>query len=421
MDVPAPSDPADVPNPGSPAAPALPGSRWRQEPRAAARGAGDRVVRSHAQTRLTVRMALVFIVAAAVAAVAGEGRWLALHLLLAGGLVLAISGVSLMLAVTWSAAPAPADRWAWAQRLLVAVGAAGVAAGRHWELGSGVIAAAGLAYVVGIVLLAVLLVTTVRAGVERRFDPAVGAYVVALAAGLAGVAVGLHMALDAPTLALRHAHVTLNLLGLVGLVVGGTLPYFAATVGRSRMARHASARRLVATVVVLAGGLVASTTGFLTELAGLAAAGLVVYATGVVAAMSDMPRPTRRTLRWAGPRLLGLWAGAGWWATALVALALGAGDGPGVTMAGRWTTVVVVAGYLQILWGSLAYLLPVLRGGGHERLGAGFTTTRSWLGLAAANAAGVALVLDAGTVASIVLVVWGIDTAARLGLVLRRA
>jgi hypothetical protein len=137
----------------------------------------------------------------------------------------------------------------------------------------------------------------------------------------------------------------------------------------------------------------------------------------VLAVVSAMPRPTSRQLRWAGPRLLGLWAGVLWWAGALVALAVDL-DGAGLPLSGRWVTVLVVAGYLQILWGSLAYLVPMLRGGGHERLGAGFATTRSWLGLAAANAAGVALALEAGPLATAALVTWGVDTAVRLALVL---
>lgn len=61
------------------------------------------------------------------------------------------------------------------------------------------IGAAGVAFVAGLVLLAALVVVTVRQGVERRFAVAVGAYV-------------------------------------AGLVVAGTLPFFAATAGRTRMA-----------------------------------------------------------------------------------------------------------------------------------------------------------------------------------------
>src|SRR3546814_14742063 len=62
-----------------------------------------------------------------------------------------------------------------------------------------------------------------------------------------------------------------------------------------------------------------------------------------------------------------------------------------ILLGGRWLLVLVVAGYGQILWGSLAYVVPMLRGGGHERLGEGFAVTRSWLGLGAAHAAGIAL------------------------------
>ena len=81
--------------------------------------------------------------------------------------------------------------------------------------------------------------------------------------------------------------------------------------------------------------------------------------------------------------------------------------------------MLVIAGYGQILWGSVAYLLPMLRGGGHERLAEGFATTRSWLGLAAANAAGLSA---AGSlpmpVTAAAVGVWVLDSgwrAARVG------
>src|SRR5690606_21172061 len=97
------------------------------------RGAAGRVRDAHRQAGSTLRLAVACIAAAAAAAVLGAGRWLTLHLLLAGGVVLAISAVSLMLTVTWSAAPAPADRWATFQRRCVAVGAVGVGLGREVE------------------------------------------------------------------------------------------------------------------------------------------------------------------------------------------------------------------------------------------------------------------------------------------------
>ncbi|HVJ98160.1 MAG TPA: hypothetical protein VNC41_15120, partial [Acidimicrobiia bacterium] len=140
------------------------------------------------------------------------------------------------------------------------------------------------------------------------------------------------------------------------------------------------------------------------------------YATGVLATLAFVPRPTRRQLRWAGPRLIALWAGCGWWAFAVGALAVSVSTGRAFD-AGPWLVVLVVAGYAQILWGALAYLLPVLRGGGHEHLAAGFATTRSWLGLGTVNLAGVALALDAPIVAGSAVAVWAVDAAMRVALV----
>ena len=67
------------------------GARARTAARSATRSGrdrpdpADRVRRSHAQTRTTIRFALAFFAAAALAAVWDHGRWLPLHLFLAGG------------------------------------------------------------------------------------------------------------------------------------------------------------------------------------------------------------------------------------------------------------------------------------------------------------------------------------------------
>jgi nitrite reductase (NO-forming) len=370
-----------------------------------------------------LRFAIALIAAAALAWATADGSWLPLHLFLAGGVVLAISGVSLMLTVTWSAAPAPPDRLVLLQRACIAVGAGGVAAGRHLELMSTLVGVAGVIYVSGLLLLAVLLVTTARRGVQRRFDPAVVAYVTALASGTAGVAIGVVMALDAPSPHLRAAHVAVNLLGLVGLVVAGTLPFFAATVGRSRMAPHATARRVTIVVAWQATILAVAVAGLVGGAEVPAAAALAAYACGIGGVLWLAPRPTRRQLRWAGPRLLALWAGAAWWAIA-VAVAAVEVAGDGVPFRGEWLSVLVVAAYGQILWGSLAYLLPMLRDGGHERLGEDFTTTRSWVGFVAVNVAGVAFAASASALAAVAVAVWVLDAgvrAARVGFAGRAA
>jgi hypothetical protein len=132
-----------------------------------------------------------------------------------------------------------------------------------------------------------------------------------------------------------------------------------------------------------------------------------------------LPRPTRRQLRWAGPRLVALWTGGLWWAAAVAITASDVARGRGVVFGDQWLLVLVVGGYAQILWGSLAYLLPTLRGGGHEQLARGFAATRSWTSLAAANLAAVAFALDVAGVAAAAIAVWVLETgvrAARVGL-----
>jgi nitrite reductase (NO-forming) len=387
------------------------------QPSAAGGRAADRVRLTHAQTRSTIRVALGFVAAAAVAAGMGSGRWLALHLFLAGGVMLAISGVSLMLTVTWSAAPAPPGRWVATQRACIAAGTAGFAIAREAALADVAIAAAGSLYLVGLVLLAALLTSTLNARVERRFDVAAAAYLAALAAGAGGVALGIAMVLGTHTAGIRDAHVAVNVLGLVGLVVGGTMPFFAATVGRSRMAPRAGATRLACTLAWQVCALATATVALGTRQPTVAAVALTAYAAGIIAVLAALPVPTRRQLRWAGPRLIALWLGGLWWSGAVFATALDTAAGHPV-LSGRWIAVLVIAGYGQILWGSLAYLLPMLRGGGPEGLGQGFAATRSWLGLIAANLTGLGLALAVPRAAAMAAAVWVLDgawRAARVG------
>jgi len=110
--------------------------------------------------------------------------------------------------------------------------------------------------------------------------------------------------------------------------------------------------------------------------------------------------------------LLQLVAGIAWWvvATLLLARAWSSGGGPDEAAVLR---ALAIGGYAQILVASLAYFGPVLRGGGHERLSAGFATTRSWPGLVAGNAAAGALLAGADGLAVVALVAWAIDTAWR--------
>jgi nitrite reductase (NO-forming) len=342
----------------------------------------------HAQTRRTLVVAVFFGLAAVVAAVAPHrtGAWLPLHLFLVGAVVLAISGATRLFAVTWSAGTPVSARLVAAQRGAVAAGAAGLAFGRELNLPPGLLVAAGLSVIAGLVLLAGMLVCEVRSGRVRRFDPALRFYLAALAAGVGGAGLGAVMVTGRT--AARDAHLVLNLLGLVGLVIAGTLPFFTATQARTKMSRRATARRLHTSLAWLGTSVVLTATAALVDWSGIMGAALLGYAAGLAHLATILPWPRRKQLTWAGPRLVQLGLGLTWW-TAAVAVA-GVRALTGLPAFPEWLVVlVVVGGYAQILVASLAYLGPVLRGGGHERLSAGFSSTRSWLAPVALNAAAV--------------------------------
>jgi nitrite reductase (NO-forming) len=389
----------------SPAVPSMP------------RGVEGRVVAVQRQARASLLLAGAFAVAALVTIGVPHrtGRWLPLHLFLAGALLLAISGASQLFAVTWAAGPAPPARVATVQRVLLAVGVAGLALGRELRGPDALIGIAGGAVIAALALLAVALWRTVIGGVQRRFDPSLRFYLTAVSAGVIACGLGVALALglggDAKV-RVRDVHVTLNLLGLVGLVIAGTLPFFSATEARVKMSPRATSRAQCALLAWLAVALSIGAAGMLADAHAIAAAGLLAYAAGLVGIVALLPRVGRKQLRWAGPRLLQLATGIAWWAGAVVAAAWRAAHGA-APFDGPVLLVLVVGGYAQVLAASLAYLGPVLRGGGHERLRAGFRGTRSWVGLVAANGAAVAVALDAGPVAVVAVAAWAVDTVVR--------
>ena len=74
---------------------------------------------------------------------------------------------------------------------------------------------------------------------------------------------------------------------------------------------------------------------------------------------------------------------------------------------------LAVGGIAQVLVASLAYLGPMLRAGGHERLSAGFATTRSWTSLLVGNLAAVAILVEADPVAAALIAAWALELALR--------
>jgi hypothetical protein len=402
----------------------VPGDRVSAAGAAGQVGAGHagRVATVHRQARVTLVLAAAFVPAAGLAALADPrtGRWLPLHLLLVGGLLGAISGVTQLLAVTWSSSPAPPDAAVRAQRAALAVGAVGLALARELDAVTLVTALAGALVLLALALLAGLLAWIRRHALLDRFHPAIDGYLAAIGLGVVASLGGVVLAGDwmaTRTVALRSAHLTTNLLGLVGLVVASTLPYFVATQARTKMAPHASVGALRATFGVLVAAVMAIGVGHLFEWRPVAIGGYGLYLVGIVGVVALSPRVGRRQLRWAGPRLVMVGAGIAWWAAAVGALGLAArrGDPP----PDGALVVLVVGGYAQILVGSLAYLGPVLRGGGHERLAAGFRTTRSWTVLVAANVAAVSIAVGAATVAAVALTVALAEVVVRAAVLMR--
>jgi hypothetical protein len=380
------------------------------------RGAAGRVAAVQHQARQTLATALVFALAAPVTALLPHrtGAWLPLHLFLVGALLLAISGATQLLAVTWSAAPAPAASTASVQRWLLAGAAVALAVGREVRAPRWCIALAGAGVVAALVVLAVMLARVRLEAVVDRFTPAIDAYLVAIVFGVCGSVLGTAIAvgaLDDSYAAARAAHLTTNLLGLIGLVVAATLPYFVATQARVKQSTRFTPARLRAVTVTMAIATAAAAIGILAGHPSVAAIASFAYAAGIAALATVLPLPRRKQFEWAGARLAQLLAGLAWWGISV--LMLGFHHLIGHPSERTAIATLVVGGYAQLLLASLAYFGPVLRGGGHRRLAAGFSTTRSWTGFGAANAAAVATAFDQPVVLGVALGVWAADTAVR--------
>lgn len=381
---------------------------------AVSQGAAGRVVAVHRQTRRGLAQAVAFTGAAVVAALVPHetGMWLPLHLFVLGGLLTAISSTTQMMAVTWSASRATPDVVATSQRWGLAAGTVLLCVGR--ETGSErLVEGGGVVVVLSVAAMIPILLVIRRHAVTQRFAPAIEAYVVALAFGVVGTTVGIVVATGRATARwgqLRDVHLTLNVFGLIGLVIAGTLPYFSATVARRKMSPRATPVVVRIIVATLAVATVASAVGRWRAQALTTSAGLVAYAVGLTVVAAILPVYGRRQLEWAGPRLIQLVAGIAWWSVSAIVMAFvvhRGGDERNVL------TALVVGGFAQILVASLAYLGPVLRGGGHESLTAGFAITRSWVSLVAGNAAAVGAMVDLPWLLAGALVVWVVDVSAR--------
>ncbi|GAA2687397.1 MULTISPECIES: hypothetical protein [Actinosynnema] len=212
------------------------------------------------------------------------------------------------------------------------------------------------------------LAARLRAALPARFAVTAHYYVAACCALLTGIPVGAWMLVTddgaRDRLILFHAHV--NVLGWVALTIVGTLFTLWPTVLRTRLddGAPAAARTALPTAVT---GVVLLGIGVLAWWPVLAAAGIGVFGVAVVVTVV----PGFRTAWRKPPQSFAAWsiaAGVGWLLVALgvdAVAVLSASDAhEAVGGFGDVLTPLLVGAVAQILLGALAYLMPVVLGGG---------------------------------------------------------
>lgn len=312
-----------------------------------------------------------------------QWRWLLVHLLLLGAVTNAIVVWSNHFAIAVLRAPAPANRRGEAVRLATLnAGIVGVLAGGSGEGGWRWVAVAGSVVVFAAVLAhLIVLAMRLRRTLPAPFVVTVHYYLAAATALLAGIPAGAVMLVSghSPRVLLFHVHV--NVLGWVTLTVLGTVLTLWPTVLRTRMASGAVRAANIALPMAVT-GLVALSIGVLAWWPLLAAAGVALFFAAVVVTAVPAVMAARRR----APQSFAAWsiaAATGWLLVGLVvdvATLLGARN-PESAAAGFGAVLVpLLAGFAaQVLVGALAYLLPVVLGGGPAAVRARITVLeRHW-------------------------------------------
>ncbi|MET9887437.1 multicopper oxidase domain-containing protein [Streptomyces sp. NPDC006430] len=313
---------------------------------------------------------LLFAVAALAHPFVAEARWLLVHLLLLGAVTNAVVIWSGHFAASVLRLP-ESDRGAPAAFRLAGLnaGAVAVVAGMLAGFWPAVLAG-GTAVAVAVAVHAVWLVRLLRRALPGRFAMTVRYYIAASALLPLGAALGVIMARgglsDDIAARVLTAHKLINLLGWLGLTVAGTLVTLWPTMLRTRVADGAerAARRALP---VLLGGLGAAVAAVLTLPPPAAAAGVAVFAGGLVVAGI----PWVREAQVKSPSSFATWsvaAGGAWLLGTLAALVvtlLTSASWPAVAERTASLTAPLAAGWMaQVLLGALSFLVPVVLGGG---------------------------------------------------------
>ncbi|BDZ60785.1 multicopper oxidase [Demequina sediminis] len=320
-----------------------------------------------------------WLVAAAVAAAAHRvlpaSEWLMVHLLMLGGVSAAILVWSAHFAEALRRRSLPTGRRGQVARLAAhTVGAVAVIAGMVAPSPRAVVAGGA---VVGIAVAwhAVEIALAARGALSNRLGWSTWAYVAAGASLVGGVVCGVLLArgpaTDAIAARLYLAHVTLMILGWVGLTVMATLITLWPTVLAVRIP-EGGVRFGRAGLVLMGSGVVLSGAALVVGARVAYAAAVLVVTAGI--ALSAVPMLRAASPRVSGSRVPGtvaawhLAASVTWMASATLTWAAF------VATAGDWeesrqrmggvVAALVAGGAAQVLLGALTHLLPMVLGGG---------------------------------------------------------
>jgi len=353
-----------------------------------------------------------------------HGRWLPLHLVLAGAATVAIGAVMPFFASALVASPPAPGPVRVAILGLLAAGALATTIG-FGTATAWLAVAGGLLFISGLVTLLSLTLRVLRgsAGVTRRvFTIVYGTAIVNVIVGasIATLFLGGQRDIVLNWATVKPAHAWLNLFGFVGLVICASLIHLFPTVVGARMDRS---RWSAAAVIALAIAPPLVALGYIVNADVVAQAGALVLIAGtgslLVMAFRTWSGRSRWTTdgAWHTMAIGSLWSGLGW-LSAGVAVAAAAIARNGAQPAG-WSVTELIAplgvGFvIQVIIGAWTHLLPAIGPGtpgaharARRRLGA-----LAWPRLVMLNTG--AASLFAGSVT-------GVDAAVRAGLLLAGA
>lgn len=296
--------------------------------------------------------------------------WTLIHLALAGATTIAIGTFMPHFGVTLAGTRAESPRQRLAGVLLLALGMFGVALGRPLA-GDLVAASSGILVLGGLAITAWVTYAPMRSGLARRHPVVQLTYGIALVDVVVGASLAILFLFGvAPIashwIALKPAHVWLNVFGFVSLTIAGTLIYLYPTMLGTRIRPHPS--MVVAVIGLMAGPPLVALSAAL-EADSLAVGGGAVTLVGSLGLLGYGVEIWRRRGRWANDQawhdLTARHGAAGMaWLVVTVATALAGLVRDGVAVPG-WgvgaMAVPLIFGWaLQELVGAWTHLLPAV-------------------------------------------------------------